>query len=193
MSREKKQKLNIEELLEENSRLRKNIVSMNSKYKEIKIKILKFQKEYSQRISNYKEKIKYLEETTDKTNINNKILERNLKTSSDNLKYANFDFAKSLLEPIDWLEKTLETVPKKDNPWAFGLIKVLDSFKESLDKFNIKEIEVKPGDKINVDLMEAVEIEHSNKKHSEKVSTVIQKGYTLYGRVLRFSRVKVGK
>lgn len=67
-----------------------------------------------------------------------------------------------------------------------GLEIALGQFWQLLREEGVEEIKVKPGDKFNPEIMEAVG------GQSEKVEMILQRGYKLHGRVVRATRVKLG-
>lgn len=66
-----------------------------------------------------------------------------------------------------------------------GLDQVLGQFLGIMDKYGVKNIEVKPGDKFDPNLHEAVEGD------GDTVQEIVRPGYTMHDRVLRPVRVKL--
>lgn len=68
-----------------------------------------------------------------------------------------------------------------------GLELALGQFWQLLREEEVEEIKVKPGDKFNPEVMEAVGGE------GEEVEQILSRGYKLHNRVIRPARVKLGK
>jgi molecular chaperone GrpE len=74
---------------------------------------------------------------------------------------------------------------KKENKWVEGITHIKRQIEDILKNNNIEEIVVKIGEEFNPEIHEAVA------GKGEKVKKVLQKGYSLNGRVLRAARVEV--
>lgn len=96
------------------------------------------------------------------------------------IKFANSILILKLLPTLDNLELTFEHDKNK------GTEMIIKEFKKTLQEEGVEEIEVK-GKKFDPELMEAVEGE------GNIVQDVLRKGYFLNEKVLRPTRVKVGK
>ena len=110
-------------------------------------------------------------------------------------KFALEGFAKELLEVKDSLEMGLEAAQQEGAELANfveGADLTLKKLSQSFDKHNITEIN--PMDeKFNPELHEAMSQAPVEGKEPNTVIGVIQKGYTLNGRVIRAARVMVAK
>lgn len=102
-------------------------------------------------------------------------------------------FANALLPVIDTLERSLE-IKVDDNELAQSLHKgvemTLDIFMSTLTKFEI-EVVNPVGDVFNPDFHEAVQTLEDPEEASGNVLKVLQKGYTLHGRLLRPAMVVI--
>lgn len=110
-------------------------------------------------------------------------------------KFALEFFISELLPVIDNLERTLEMLDKSNDSLAAiikGIQLTYKSFLDVMYKFGIKII-----DDVNVpfdpELHQAMSISESDKFDSNKVITVIQKGYRLHERLIRPAMVIVSK
>ncbi|MFH0929631.1 MAG: nucleotide exchange factor GrpE [Candidatus Moraniibacteriota bacterium] len=104
-------------------------------------------------------------------------------------KYAKMDVIEQILPVVDNFEASLVHVPEKskENGWVEGIVYIKRQLEDVLKNNDIKEIEVKVGDKFDPEIHEAVD--GDGKK--EKITKVIQKGYKLNGRIVRAARVEV--
>lgn len=97
---------------------------------------------------------------------------------------------KEILDLADSFEKAFSAdVP--DSQWASGIRQIYDKLKTFMKTGGIEMIETR-GKKFDPMLHEAVEIEDTkNESDDDMITAELQKGYTINGRVLRPSRVKV--
>ncbi|HCA5045131.1 TPA: nucleotide exchange factor GrpE [Acinetobacter baumannii] len=98
-------------------------------------------------------------------------------------------FAKELLDSVDNLERAIQAAGDEETPVLEGVKLTLKSLLTTLEKFGVVEADTQNG--FNADLHQAVGI-HPNAKANE-IGTVLQKGYTLNGRLLRPAMVMVGQ
>ena len=98
-------------------------------------------------------------------------------------------FAKELLDSVDNLERAIQAAGAEETPVLEGVKLTLKSLLTTLEKFGVVEADTKNG--FNADLHQAVGID-ANAKAGE-IGNVLQKGYTLSGRLLRPAMVTVGQ
>ena len=102
-----------------------------------------------------------------------------------------------LLPVIDNIERAITYTPDelKDNSWVQGVTSLVKNLEKSLDELNLKRIDAKPGTIFNPELHEAVlfdqEAEGDSSDGEEVIAEEMQPGYTLNGRPIRHSMVKV--
>ena len=110
------------------------------------------------------------------------------------LKYAATDVVMSLLPVLDNLDRAIEAVPESDREDAFykGVVLIDKMFEEALTKNGVEEIPAL-GQPFNPEVHQAVVTEEVEGVEENTVTAVLAKGYTLQGRVLRPSMVKVSK
>lgn len=120
---------------------------------------------------------------------------RTLKEKADLIKSGGESVIITLLPIIDDFERALESlkvVPDND-AGKQGTMLIYTKFKDFLKQNNVKEIEALNKD-FDVDLHEAVtKIPAPDKKQKGKVVDVIQKGYMLNDKVIRFAKVIIGE
>lgn len=111
-------------------------------------------------------------------------------------KYGQEKFSSELLVVIDNLERALQAVTSRDdellNALCDGVELTLKSFLDCFRKFNIEQIDPL-GEPFNPQLHQAVVMQESADAEPDTVLMVMQKGYTLHGRVLRPAMVIVSK
>ncbi|ENK7282393.1 nucleotide exchange factor GrpE [Acinetobacter baumannii] len=98
-------------------------------------------------------------------------------------------FAKELLDSVDNLERAIQAVGDEETPVLEGVKLTLKSLLTTLEKFGVVEADTQNG--FNADLHQAVGIDPNSK--ANEIGTVLQKGYTLNGRLLRPAMVMVGQ
>lgn len=97
-------------------------------------------------------------------------------------------FAKELLDSVDNLERAIQAAGEEETPVLEGVKLTLKSLLTTLEKFGVVEADTQNG--FNADLHQAVGIDPNAK--ANEIGTVLQKGYTLNGRLLRPAMVMVG-
>ncbi|MDC5101980.1 nucleotide exchange factor GrpE [Acinetobacter baumannii] len=98
-------------------------------------------------------------------------------------------FAKELLDSVDNLERAIQAAGDEETPVLEGVKLTLKSLLTTLEKFGVVEADTQNG--FNADLHQAVGIDPNVK--ANEIGTVLQKGYTLNGRLLRPAMVMVGQ
>ncbi|HCA5724519.1 TPA: nucleotide exchange factor GrpE [Acinetobacter baumannii] len=98
-------------------------------------------------------------------------------------------FAKELLDSVDNLERAIQATGDEETPVLEGVKLTLKSLLTTLEKFGVVEADTQNG--FNADLHQAVGIDPNAK--ANEIGTVLQKGYTLNGRLLRPAMVMVGQ
>ena len=102
-----------------------------------------------------------------------------------------------LLPVIDNIERAITYTPSelKDNSWVQGVTSLVKNLEKSLDELNLKRIDAKPGTIFNPELHDAIlfdqEAEGDSPDGEEVIAEEMQPGYTLNGRPIRHSMVKV--
>ena len=97
-------------------------------------------------------------------------------------------FAKELLDSVDNLERAIAAAGEEKTPLSEGVELTLKSLLTTLEKFGIVAVDTANG--FNADLHQAVGIDPTAK--ANEIGNVLQKGYSLNGRLLRPAMVMVG-
>lgn len=111
------------------------------------------------------------------------------KEKSDIYAYANEKLVVELLEVIDNFERALE-VETEDTGFKEGMTMIFKQTGVVLEKAGLAEIPAL-GEVFDPNVHNAVMSEDTEEYESGKVSGVMQKGYTLNGKVIRPSMVRV--
>ena len=111
-------------------------------------------------------------------------------------KFALEQFAKELLAVVDNMERALEATAGHDDdvvkPITEGVELTLKSFLAALKKFNVEVVDPQ-GEPFDPNLHQAMSMVENNDVEPNSVIAVMQKGYTLNGRLLRPAMVMVSK
>lgn len=120
---------------------------------------------------------------------------RTLKEKSDLLKYGSESVLSRVLSVIDDFDRAYKSINESNDIEAVktGINLIYSKFNEFVNQQGVKEIEAKNVE-FNTDLHEAVtRFPAPSEDMKGKVIDVIQKGYTLNEKVIRFSKVVVGE
>jgi len=111
-------------------------------------------------------------------------------------KFALEKFSNELLTVMDNLERALAAVPDTEEPAIKSLCEgvelTMKGFMEIFNKFNIQQIDPR-GEPFDPQLHQAITMVPNPNVEPNTVIDVMQKGYTLYGRVLRPAMVVVSR
>lgn len=111
-------------------------------------------------------------------------------------KYGQERFSSELLMVMDNLERALESASGNDNETVKAIFDGVEltrkSFLDCLKRFNIEPIDPL-GEPFDPKLHQAISIQANPSVESNSVIAVMQKGYTLHGRVIRPAMVMVSK
>jgi molecular chaperone GrpE len=111
-------------------------------------------------------------------------------------KYGQEKFSIELLAVMDNLERALESASNSDDETVKaireGVDLTLKSFADSFAKFNIEALDPL-GEPFDPQLHQAMTIQDNADAEPNTVIAVMQKGYTLHGRVIRPAMVMVSK
>ena len=109
-------------------------------------------------------------------------------------KFALEKFSKDILNTIDNLERALSTPANKEDESIKALFNGVElTLKELLStvaRFGVEPVGA-VGDTFNPDLHQAISMQPAEGFESNQITTVLQKGYTLNGRVIRPAMVMV--
>ncbi|WP_425551454.1 nucleotide exchange factor GrpE [Chryseobacterium oranimense] len=119
---------------------------------------------------------------------------RTAKEKMEFFQYANQDLMISMLGILDDFERALKEIAKNGNASDLqGVELIYQKFKNRLTEKGLKAMEVNAGDAFNVDYHEAItQIPAPSEDLKGKIVDVIETGYTLNDKVIRFAKVVTG-
>jgi len=120
---------------------------------------------------------------------------RTIKEKADIIKSASKDIIQDLLPVVDDFDRTMQALndSKDIDAFAEGVKLVQHKFKSILEKQGLQHVEAK-GETFDPELHEAVtKIPAPSDELKGKVVDVIEKGYHLNEKVLRYAKVVVGE
>jgi len=109
-------------------------------------------------------------------------------------KFALEKFSKDILNTIDNLERALDTPANKEDESVKALFDgvelTLKELVSTVGRFGVEAVGV-VGESFNPDLHQAISMQPAEGFETNQISVVLQKGYTLNGRVIRPAMVMV--
>ena len=119
---------------------------------------------------------------------------RTQKEKLDFAQYANRNMMTSMLTILDDFERALKEISKSgDSENLKGIELIYNKFKNTLIEKGLKSVEVKAGDDFNVDFHEAItQIPAPSDELKGKIVDVVETGYQLHDKVIRFAKVVIG-
>ncbi|MGB5944111.1 MAG: nucleotide exchange factor GrpE [Leeuwenhoekiella sp.] len=120
---------------------------------------------------------------------------RTSKERMDLFKTAGQEVMQSLLPVLDDFDRALPEISKnEDKELTKGVELISNKLRETLKAKGLVEIEIKEGDAFDAELHEAItQIPAPKSSLKGKVVDVVEKGYQLGNKVIRFPKVVVGK
>jgi molecular chaperone GrpE len=110
-------------------------------------------------------------------------------------KSAGQEVISALLPVMDDFDRAVREIERSEDSELFkGVTLIQNKFRDTLMGKGLEEIEVQAGDTFDAEIHEAVtQIPAPDKKLEGKVVDVIEKGYKLGDRIIRYPKVVVGK
>lgn len=120
---------------------------------------------------------------------------RTAKEKMEFFQYANQDMMISMLGVLDDFERALKEISKNGSEADLqGVELIYQKFKSKLTEKGLKAMETKAGDAFDVDFHEAItQIPAPSEELKGKIVDIIETGYTLHDKVIRFARVVTGQ
>lgn len=120
---------------------------------------------------------------------------RTSKERVEMFKTAGQDVIISMLPVLDDFDRAINEIAKaKDKNLLKGVELIHNKFKETLRSKGLELMEVKEGDTFDADIHEAItQIPAPSDKLKGKVVDVVEKGYKLGDRIIRYPKVVTGK
>jgi molecular chaperone GrpE len=121
---------------------------------------------------------------------------RTAKEKLDLISTANEDLMTALIPVMDDFERANKSIEKEDSDLKSvreGLDLVFHKFKKTLEQKGLKAMEAGEGSSFDPDFHEAItQIPAPSKKLKGKIVDVIEKGYMLKDKVIRYAKVVIG-
>lgn len=117
---------------------------------------------------------------------------RLIKETDDKIKFANQSVIKDFIPVMDNIELTLQHT-EEGSPLRQGIELTIKSFKDTLSKHGVEEINSELGTIFDPSIHEAILMDSNAEYENNAITLCVQKGYILNGRVIRPAKVKVNK
>ncbi len=118
---------------------------------------------------------------------------RTAKEKLEMIQSANEQLLKNLLPVADDFDRAEKSLKEKNDKDLEGIFLIQNKFKKTLEQYGVKIMDVKSGSDFNPDLHEAItQIPTADEKLKGKVVDVVESGYLLNDKVIRFAKVVVG-
>ena len=105
---------------------------------------------------------------------------------------ANKDLLKEILPISDDFERAIKSSDSDNIIDEEGINLIFQKLRGILEKHNLKKMEIKVGDDFNSEFHEAITSTPSEKKLKGKVVDIIEDGYLIGDKILRFGKVVIG-
>lgn len=120
---------------------------------------------------------------------------RVIKERQDLLKYSDKDILESLLPVLDDFDRAITELEKKEDDLSVleGVKLIYNKLFNTLKDRGLTVIDVKAGDDFNIDYHEAItQVPSPDESLKGKIIDVVQKGYLLHEKVIRYAKVVIG-
>lgn len=119
---------------------------------------------------------------------------RTSKERMDLFKTANQEVLQAMLPVLDDFDRALIEIGKsQDDALLQGVSLIHEKFKSTLVSKGLEEVEVRAGDAFNADYAEAItQIPAASEAMKGKIVDVLEKGYKLGDKIIRFPKVVIG-
>ena len=121
---------------------------------------------------------------------------RTAREKQELIKTANEDMVVALLPIIDDFERAFHSMKAEEldgNSIHEGMLLIYNKLKSTLERQGVKAMEIKVGDEFDTEFQEAItQIPSPEEKLKGKVVDVVEKGYMLGEKVVRFAKVVTG-
>jgi molecular chaperone GrpE len=118
---------------------------------------------------------------------------RTAKEKLELVQSANEQLLQALLPVADDFERAEKSFKEKNDKDAEGFLLIYTKFKKVLELYGVRIMEIKQGADFNPDIHEAItQIPSPEPAFKGKVVDVVEKGYLLNDKVIRFAKVVIG-
>jgi molecular chaperone GrpE len=106
---------------------------------------------------------------------------------------ANEQLLKALLSVVDDFDRAEKSFKERNDKESEGFFLIQNKFKKILEQYHVKAMDISKGSEFNPDLHEAItHIPATEEKLKGKIMDVVEKGYLLNDKVIRFAKVITG-
>ena len=106
---------------------------------------------------------------------------------------ANEQLIVELLPILDDFERAEKSNTEKSNSTIEGFLLIKNKLVKALDQYGVKSMETAPEDEFNPDLHEAItQLPAADENMKGKIVDIVEKGYLLNDKVIRFAKVVIG-
>lgn len=117
---------------------------------------------------------------------------RTSKEKLEMIQTANESLLKSLLPVIDDFDRAEKVFKDQTGKEAEGFILIHNKFKKTLEQYGVREMEITADTKFDAEFHEAItQIPVTEESKKGKVVDVVERGYLLNDKVIRFAKVVV--
>lgn len=118
---------------------------------------------------------------------------RTAKEKLEMVQSANEQLIRTLLPVLDDFERAEKSFKDKQDKDLEGFFLIYNKFKKTLEQTGVKPMDIGAGSEFNADVHEAItQIPVPDEKLKGKIVDVVEKGYLLNEKVIRFAKVVVG-
>ena len=118
---------------------------------------------------------------------------RTAKEKLEMIQGANEQLLRTLLPILDDFERAEKSFREKSDKESEGFFLIQNKFKKILEQYSVRVMETAIESDFNADLHEAItQIPVENEKMRGKIVEVVEKGYLLQEKVIRFAKVVIG-
>lgn len=118
---------------------------------------------------------------------------RTAKEKLELIQSANENLLKNLLPVLDDFERAEKAFRDLNTKEAEGFLLIFNKYKKIMEQSGAKVLDLKAGDDFNADTQEAItQVPAPSEALKGKIVDVVEKGYVLNDKVIRFAKVVVG-
>jgi len=118
---------------------------------------------------------------------------RSSKEKLEMIQSANEQLLNALIPVVDDFERAEKVYKDRNDKEAEGFLLIQNKFKKILEQYSVKQMNAVQGSDFNPDLHEAItQVPAPTDKLKGKIIDVVEKGYLLNDKVIRFAKVVVG-
>ncbi len=117
---------------------------------------------------------------------------RTLKEKMELISSANKSLVLSIIPIIDDFERAFNTPNNEAQAIDKGIRHIYEKLLEVLQKIGLKEMDIKQGDDFNTEKSEAI-TKVKSENDNNKIVDIVEKGYLLNDKIIRFSKVIISE